>query len=210
MKRPLLLPLLALAAAPCLADGEGEPEPHELRLPDAAIRVAGKTPLGEAVRTLESILGETNLLAPLPTERLEKRALENCGLHVADGPAVFLWWMPADFAASTPEEAAAVIESVDGPDPGQLMILPVEEKDARDYPELALHSADAVFARKGLLFFAEGPDACAFATNCIVDGLLALRHAPLPGMGSPSSSSPRSTRSPRRARSFPAVCPGMW
>ena len=25
----------------------------------------------------------------------------------------------------------------------QLMILPVEEKDARDYPELALNSADA-------------------------------------------------------------------
>ena len=196
MKRiPLFLPLLALASAAPAAN----PAPE--RLPDAAIRVAGKSALGEAVRTLESILGATDVLAPLPTERLEKRVRENCKLHVADGPAVFLWWMPADFAASTPEEAAAVIESIDGPDPGQLMILPVEEKDARDYPELALNSADAVFARNGLLFFAEGPDACAFATNCVADGLGALRHAPL-SSGGPAAVVEAGLREPFRFAPF--------
>ena len=162
MKRiPLFLSLLALASAAPAAD----PAPE--RLPDAVIVLSGTNQVGSALSALRSLTGTPDLAegAPHP-RRLATRLTDKAGLTLADRPMVFLSWLPKGMTEAPSPEAAMFFMKHSEDEPGQLMILPVEEKDSGDNPGMVVRAKDAAFHRNGWLYVAEGPEARAFAESC--------------------------------------------
>ncbi len=167
MKRlALLLPLLALAAAPARAEA-----PATNRLPDAGIRVAGTNAVVSALEALRGMAGHIAQTHGIPyPDRFARLLREKAGLTLADRPCFFLCWLPEGMTGAKTAEAAIAFIRTSGDEPGRLMILPVEEDGSGDFPALAADAEnDAAFHRGRWFYLAEGPEAKAFAEWCGAD-----------------------------------------
>ena len=144
MKRiPLFLPLLALASAAPAAD----PAPE--RLPAAVIVLSGTNQVGSALSALRSLTGTPDLAEGTPHPgRLATRLTDKTGLTLADRPMVFLSWLPKGMTEAPSPEAAMFFMMHSEDEPGQLMILPVEEKDSGDNPGMVVRAKDAALQEK--------------------------------------------------------------
>ena len=165
MKRlALLLPLLALAAAHA-------EDPATNRLPDAGIRVAGTNAVVSALEALRGMTGHIAQTHGIPYPyRFARLLREKAGLTLADRPCFFLCWLPEGMTGAKTAEAAIAFIRTSGDEPGQLLILPVEEDGSDDFPALAADAAnDAAFHRGRWFYLAEGPEAKAFAERCGAD-----------------------------------------
>ncbi len=159
--------LLLLALSACVSFGEEAAPPVAPARPDAVIVLSGTNQVRSALSALRSLTGTPDLAegAPHPG-RLAERLTDKAGLTLADRPIVFLSWLPKGMTEAPSPEAAMFFMMHSEDEPGQLMILPVEEKDSGDNPGMVVRAKDAAFHRNGWLYVAEGPDARAFAESC--------------------------------------------